>query len=49
MTEADGTQRIVDYTADKHNGFNAVVTKVGEPKQQLEHGSSIGGGHHWGF
>lgn len=26
--EADGSIRTVDYTADKHNGFNAVVTKT---------------------
>lgn len=25
--EADGTKRIVDYTADDHNGFNAVVRR----------------------
>ncbi|XP_011302744.1 larval cuticle protein A2B [Fopius arisanus] len=25
--EADGTRRIVEYTADPHNGFNAVVHK----------------------
>ncbi|XP_015126672.1 larval cuticle protein A2B-like [Diachasma alloeum] len=25
--EADGSRRIVDYTADPHNGFNAVVHK----------------------
>ncbi|XP_046426677.1 larval cuticle protein A3A-like [Neodiprion virginianus] len=27
LIEADGTRRIVDYTADPHNGFNAVVHK----------------------
>lgn len=27
--EADGTRRIVDYTADDVNGFNAVVRKEG--------------------
>ena len=27
--EADGTRRIVDYTADPVNGFNAVVRKEG--------------------
>lgn len=25
LVEADGSKRIVEYTADKHNGFNAVV------------------------
>ncbi|XP_065341069.1 cuticle protein 8-like [Cloeon dipterum] len=29
LLEADGTTRTVDYTADAHNGFNAVVTKSG--------------------
>ncbi|CAO1421120.1 unnamed protein product, partial [Diamesa tonsa] len=31
LIEADGTRRIVDYTADDVNGFNAVVTKEGTP------------------
>ncbi|RZC38310.1 adult-specific cuticular protein ACP-20-like, partial [Asbolus verrucosus] len=29
LAEPDGTLRIVKYTADKHNGFNAVVSRVG--------------------
>uniref|UniRef100_A0A1B0BCK2 Cuticle protein 19 n=1 Tax=Glossina palpalis gambiensis TaxID=67801 RepID=A0A1B0BCK2_9MUSC len=28
LKEADGTTRVVDYTADKHNGFNAVVKQL---------------------
>ncbi|XP_038117155.1 cuticle protein 8-like [Culex quinquefasciatus] len=28
MDEADGTHRIVDYKADDHNGFEAVVKTV---------------------
>lgn len=31
VNEPDGTVRIVEYTADDHNGFNAVVKKVGTP------------------
>ncbi|XP_015512683.1 larval cuticle protein A2B-like [Neodiprion pinetum] len=31
LIEADGTRRIVHYTADPHNGFNAVVEKEGTP------------------
>ena len=31
LIEADGTRRIVDYTADDIHGFNAVVTKEGTP------------------
>lgn len=29
LKEADGTTRVVEYTADDHNGFNAVVKKIG--------------------
>ncbi|VEN54706.1 unnamed protein product [Callosobruchus maculatus] len=31
FVEADGTKRIVEYTADDHNGFNAVVHREGTP------------------
>ncbi|CRL05509.1 CLUMA_CG018091, isoform A [Clunio marinus] len=30
LDEPDGTIRIVQYTSDKHNGFNAVVKKIGK-------------------
>ncbi|XP_018322303.1 cuticle protein 19-like [Agrilus planipennis] len=29
VAEPDGTLRIVDYTSDSHNGFNAVVRREG--------------------
>lgn len=29
VNEPDGSVRIVEYTADDHNGFNAIVKKVG--------------------
>lgn len=29
MADPDGTTRIVEYTADSVNGFNAVVKRVG--------------------
>lgn len=29
LKEADGTTRVVEYTSDDHNGFNAVVKKIG--------------------
>ncbi|XP_068630573.1 cuticle protein 19-like [Battus philenor] len=29
LAEPDGTTRIVEYTADKHNGFNAIVKRIG--------------------
>ncbi|XP_037025904.1 larval cuticle protein A3A-like [Bradysia coprophila] len=32
LAEPDGTIRKVTYTADKVNGFNAVVEKIGTPK-----------------
>lgn len=32
MVEADGSIRTVTYTADDHNGFNAVVTRNEPPK-----------------
>lgn len=35
LIEADGTRRIVDYTADSVNGFNAVVHKEGVPNQHV--------------
>ncbi|KAF7270914.1 hypothetical protein GWI33_016146 [Rhynchophorus ferrugineus] len=31
LAEPDGNLRTVHYTADPHNGFNAVVEKSGEP------------------
>ncbi|CAH1104223.1 unnamed protein product [Psylliodes chrysocephalus] len=31
VAEADGTLRTVHYTADDHNGFNAVVENSGHP------------------
>ncbi|XP_028140891.1 cuticle protein 8-like [Diabrotica virgifera virgifera] len=41
LVEPDGSIRTVDYTADKHSGFNAVVRKSGPTKhiegRHLEH------------
>ncbi|KAH1008117.1 hypothetical protein HUJ04_005261 [Dendroctonus ponderosae] len=31
LVDSDGTKRTVDYTADPHHGFNAVVRKEGTP------------------
>ncbi|KAF7286739.1 hypothetical protein GWI33_004362 [Rhynchophorus ferrugineus] len=56
LQEPDGTHRIVEYTADKHNGFRAVVRHVGHAHHDAGHGNH--GGHvghsfvrttHWGF
>ncbi|PSN37969.1 hypothetical protein C0J52_10438 [Blattella germanica] len=41
LVEPDGTIRTVDYTADKHSGFNAVVSKTGHsvhPELSYGHG-----------
>lgn len=40
LDEADGTTRVVQYTSDKHNGFNAVVKKIGKAHhpQVYQHG-----------
>lgn len=29
LAEPDGTIRVVKYTADPHNGFNAIVSRIG--------------------
>ncbi|XP_055701840.1 ctenidin-3-like [Phlebotomus papatasi] len=29
LYEPDGTKRVVEYVADKHHGFNAIVKKIG--------------------
>lgn len=42
LYEPDGTKRIVEYVADKHHGFNAVVKKVGHAHHPQHYG--VGGG-----
>uniref|UniRef100_A0A182J5S1 Uncharacterized protein n=1 Tax=Anopheles atroparvus TaxID=41427 RepID=A0A182J5S1_ANOAO len=40
LHEADGTERVVDYKSDGHNGFEADVKKVGHanhPQQYASH------------
>jgi hypothetical protein len=37
LVEPDGSVRTVDYTADKHNGFNAVVHKTAPISGHSEH------------
>lgn len=52
MKEADGTTRIVEYTADKHHGFNAIVKKIGHANHPevehhgYDHHENQGYGHH---
>ncbi|XP_046393606.1 adult-specific cuticular protein ACP-20-like [Ischnura elegans] len=51
LHEADGTVRTVEYTADKHNGFNAVVHRQGKAVHPhhyapvYHHGGAYGAGH----
>nr|XP_019532774.2 adult-specific cuticular protein ACP-20-like [Aedes albopictus] len=37
LKEADGTTRVVEYTADDHNGFNAVVKNIGHAHHPAPH------------
>ncbi|XP_073841461.1 uncharacterized protein [Musca autumnalis] len=46
--EADGTTRIVEYHADKHNGFNAIVKNIGHAhhsEDEHHHHQHHDGGH----
>ena len=45
LDEADGTKRVVSYTSDKHNGFQAVVKKIGHAHHPEVH--QHGHGHHY--
>ncbi|XP_017072361.1 histidine-rich glycoprotein-like [Drosophila eugracilis] len=47
MKEADGRTRIVEYTADSHNGFQATVKHVGHA-DHYEHSHGHGHGHEYG-
>ncbi|KAL0266555.1 UNVERIFIED_CONTAM: hypothetical protein PYX00_009065 [Menopon gallinae] len=49
LLEPDGTTRVVEYTADDHNGFNAVVKKVGHAAHPQIYGHAGFGGIHGGF
>lgn len=43
LKEADGTTRVVEYTADKHNGFNAIVKRIGHAEHPHVYGKYEGG------
>ncbi|XP_037932848.1 histidine-rich glycoprotein-like [Teleopsis dalmanni] len=45
LKEADGTTRIVEYTADDHKGFNAKVHKIGHAHAGHEGGHDDGQEH----
>ncbi|XP_061397847.1 histidine-rich glycoprotein-like [Musca vetustissima] len=49
LKEADGTTRIVEYHADKHNGFNAVVKNVGHAHHEEAHHVEHEHGHSHGW
>ena len=38
VDEADGTKRVVEYTSDKKNGFNAIVKKIGHAHHPAVYG-----------
>ncbi|XP_038117157.1 uncharacterized protein LOC6034626 [Culex quinquefasciatus] len=46
--EADGTKRIVEYSSDKHHGFQAHVKRVGHASHPQVYGHHEEGGHHFG-
>ncbi|KAL9699997.1 hypothetical protein quinque_003438 [Culex quinquefasciatus] len=43
LHEADGTERIVEYSSDKHNGFQAHVKRVGHAHHPQVYGHHEGG------
>ncbi|XP_026328477.1 cuticle protein 19-like [Hyposmocoma kahamanoa] len=45
LAEPDGTTRIVEYTADKIHGFNAVVKRIGH----AHHPQVYGHGDYYGY
>ncbi|XP_065360824.1 uncharacterized protein LOC135954562 [Calliphora vicina] len=47
LKEADGTTRLVEYTADDHNGFNAVVKKIGHAQHPVVYAKPVH--HHVGW
>ncbi|NP_001166644.1 cuticular protein RR-2 motif 126 precursor [Bombyx mori] len=49
LAEPDGTTRIVEYTADKHNGFNAVVKRIGQAHHPQVYGGHYDGAGYYGY
>ena len=45
FNEADGTKRVVEYTSDKKNGFNAVVKNIGHAHHPAVYGHHESHGH----
>ncbi|XP_017127370.1 cuticle protein 8 [Drosophila elegans] len=48
LKESDGTTRVVEYTADDHNGFNAVVKKLGHAHHPQVYHKGYGHGDIYG-
>jgi hypothetical protein len=48
LVEPDGTVRTVDYTADDHSGFNAVVHRAGHAVHPVAPAHSGYGGYGYG-
>ncbi|EAU77692.1 AGAP006843-PA [Anopheles gambiae str. PEST] len=46
LHEADGTERVVDYKSDGHNGFEANVKNVGHAHHPQVYGGHSSHGHH---
>ncbi|CAG4977194.1 unnamed protein product [Colias eurytheme] len=46
LAEPDGSTRIVEYTADKINGFNAVVRRIGRGQHAQFFGNQFNAGYH---
>ncbi|KPJ09779.1 Adult-specific cuticular protein ACP-20 [Papilio machaon] len=49
LAEPDGTTRIVKYTADKHNGFNAVVKRIGHAQHPQVYNTHNDGAGYYGY
>ncbi|XP_035909180.1 cuticle protein 19-like [Anopheles stephensi] len=46
LHEADGTERVVEYKSDGHNGFEANVKNVGHAHHPQVYGGHSSHGHH---
>ncbi|RZB39199.1 Chitin bind 4 domain containing protein, partial [Asbolus verrucosus] len=45
LKEADGTTRIVEYESDPHDGFNAVVKRIGHAQHPAHYKNEEGDKH----
>nr|AER27815.1 cuticular proteinRR-2 motif 126 [Antheraea yamamai] len=49
LAEPDGTTRLVEYTTDKHNGFNAVVKRIGHAQHPQVYGKEYDSAGYYGY